>query len=328
MSLNIDGIDFEKRLNDDGELAINEHGMCHLFEKQDLLAVWAAYTAGRPLLLRGKPGMGKSQLAKAIAQQLNWAFVSETLHGGKELEELHWHYDAINRLGEAQSLAYQAAVWNNDDIKQKVDQALAHSNYIRPGAFWWAFNWASAAKTLPDNPEAQALKPHSPPDWDEKQGGVVLLLDEIDKAEPDLPNGLLQTLGDLEFTVPYSNSRIRGNAPRLLVVITTNEERELPAALVRRCYTHTLKMDDKPATRLQWLEKRGRLHFGSKVDDAVYSRAAELLWEDRQTHKRYPPGLAEYLDLLRPLSQMSKDTQKERLEAICGFVYQKEAERD
>lgn len=325
MSLIIQNTDLAKDLNADNELIINDDRVKHLFEKPDLLAAWAAYHAGRPLLLRGKPGTGKSQLAKAIAHKLNWAFVSEVMHGAKELDDLHWQYDAINRLGEAQSLAYRHQTEDCQDKPEDIDTLLAHKNYVRPSAFWWAFDWHSASQCLPDNDAAQAMKPYAPEGWDETKDGVVLLIDEIDKADPDLPNGLLQTLGDLEFTVPYVNQRIKANPKRLLIIITTNEERELPTALVRRCYTHTLKME-KGESRVEWLVKRGKLHFNDKIDDDVYHGAATLLWKDRKSHKRYPPGLAEYLDLLRPLSQLSKAKQNDRLDEISQFVYQKEAE--
>ena len=148
--------------------------------------------------------------------------------------------------------------------------------------------------------------------------GVVLLLDEIDKAEPDLPNGLLETLGLYEFTVPYidhpnqqtgSINSIKAEPSRLLVIITTNEERELPKVFVRRCFVHTLTMEESvervypdsenPLQKRQhWLMEPGRLHFGKQIAEPVYQLAAELLWKDRDAspNSQYPPGLAEYID--------------------------------
>ena len=325
--------------NDALEIRDPESDLFHLFEKKDLLAAWAAYHSGRPLLLRGKPGTGKSQFARALAHHLGWAFVAEVMHGGQELADLHYHYDAVNRLGEAQSLAYRRTAIEYSAQQGKrgkkeetdtqccpdtrtVDQILAHENFIRPGCFWWAFDWAGAREMFPPGTDTERLLPHRPYAWKPKTGGVVLLLDEIDKADPDLPNGLLQTLGDLEFTVPYVNRRIRGDAKKVLIIITTNEERDLPGPLVRRCLSHTLKMGRDN----DWLIRRGKLHFGGDIHEKAYEKAAELLWEDRKSHKSYPPGLAEYLDLLRALTSVDIALQEKRLREISSFVYDKEKE--
>lgn len=319
MTLKILETDLFKTLNNDNEVLI-KGGINHLFDKQDLLAIWAAYQSGRPLLLRGKPGTGKSQFAKAIAQLLGWAFVPEVLHGSTQLEDLHWHYDAISRLGEAQSLSYLGK-----DDHQQAKEILAHKHFISPGAFWWAFDWKTAKKCFINEDIAKQVMPFAPENWDAEKQGVVLLIDEIDKAEPDLPNGLLQTLGDLKFNVPYVHKKIEVGSIKPLIIITTNEERELPTALVRRCYTHTLTMQEGEGKE-QWLIKRGELHFGDKIAPESYQQAAEDLWKDRHSDMRYPPGLAEYLDLLRALATLEHEEQAERLKQIAGFVYNKEAE--
>ena len=204
----------------------------HIFEEEDCYALWAAYAAGRPLLIRGKTGTGKTQLAKAIAEQLGWAFVSEVIRGSTELSDLHWHFDAIGRLGEAQAMSFQ----KTGDLKR-----LEAKNFLSPSAFWWAYDWESAKRK---HKQCHTKLRAAPENSDNAhQNGVVLLIDEIDKAEPDLPNGLLETLGDYQFTVPYINQTIKANPEKLLVIIATNEERELPTAFVRRCFVHTLKMD-------------------------------------------------------------------------------------
>ena len=185
------------------------------------------------------------------------------------------------------------------------------------------------------------------PEWREslvasqQPPGVVLLIDEIDKAEPDLPNGLLETLGQYQFTVPYLNQQlpqselknpIRANRERLLIVIATNEERELPSAFVRRCLVHTLeiggtkeqgKSKEKPE---EWLMKRAKLHFGSQISEDVYREAAGLLWQDRTSgnYLRYPPGLAEYIDLLKALRGLEPDEQARRLDKIASYTLKKE----
>ncbi|SEQ78886.1 hypothetical protein SAMN05421690_1001156 [Nitrosomonas sp. Nm51] len=314
----------------------------HLFDERDCYALWAAYSAGRPLLVRGKPGTGKSQLARAIAEQLGWAFVSEVIRGNTELSDLHWHFDAIGRLGEAQARGIAGDTHGTD--------RLDPLNFLSPGAFWWAFHWKSAEQQYTGRNNHLRPKPEKPDatnetgkNWQPETGGVVLLLDEIDKAEPDLPNGLLETLGQYRFTVPYLKddvteesvkNPIGADPSRVLIVITTNEERELPSAFVRRCFVHTLTMEDSTKklengleARVDWLVKRGQLHFGARIADDVYKVAADLLWKDRTSgaHLRYPPGLAEYIDLLNVLRDLPKQEQKDRLQKIACYALQKEA---
>ncbi|MEY3759368.1 MAG: hypothetical protein RIR39_859 [Pseudomonadota bacterium] len=321
----------------------------HIFNEADCYALWAAYSAGRPLLVRGKAGTGKSQMARAIAEQLGWAFVSEVIRGSTELSDLHWHFDAIGRLGEAQALAVPGGA-TSDNPKDKLDPR----KFLAPGAFWWAFNWKTAQdqyqkcathlRTEPEKPDPNNPKAKT---WNPKIGGVVLLLDEIDKAEPDLPNGLLETLGLYQFTVPYLDrpneeaeniNPIKAAPSRLLVIITTNEERELPKAFVRRCFVHTLKMEEstervqdthdpenKLEKRYKWLMERGRLHFGEQIAEPVYQLAAELLWKDRSAspNNQYLPGLAEYIDLLNAVKNLSHEEQSQRLQAIAQYALTK-----
>lgn len=317
----------------------------HVFDEADCYALWAAYASGRPLLLRGAPGTGKSQMAKAIAEQLGWAFVSEVIQGNTELSDLHWHFDAVGRLGEAQVQA-------GHGDSEKLAKALNPQHFLSPGAFWWAYDWSSAAGQYTTCKTRLRSLPESPNSWDKNTGGVVLLLDEIDKAEPDLPNGLLETLGQYQFTVPYldhedctegtkTRNPIKADPARVLVVITTNEERELPRAFVRRCFVHTLKMEDSPTPvelkmdalkgeaiqkRHQWLMERGRLHFDKAISDKAYYLAAKMLWDDRDAnpHSLYPPGLAEYIDLLTAIHQLDKAEQENRLKQIGAYALQKE----
>ena len=303
----------------------------HVFDEADCYALWAAYAAGRPLLLRGKPGTGKSQMAKAIAEQLGWAFVSDVIQGNTEVSDLHWHFDAIGRLGEAQARGLA------EEASSSTEDRLAPEKFLSPGAFWWAYDWQTAQAQydqcdLHPAPEKPDTATKQGKQWQSKTGGVVLLLDEIDKADPDLPNGLLETLGHYHFTVPYAQQKcIQADPKKLLVIITTNEERELPSAFVRRCFVHTLKMEassekiDAVEKRYQWLIQRGQLHFGTKIAPAVYQQAAELLWQDRASgHLRYPPGLAEYIDLLKALQTLTKKDQQQRLNIIANYALKKE----
>lgn len=309
----------------------------HIFEEQDLYALWAAFSAKRPLLIRGEPGTGKSQTAKAIAQHLGWGFVKETINGTTELSDLHWHFDAIGRLAEAQVQSVSEAV----DREARLDPL----NFLAPGAFWWAYNWQSASDQFTKCKTQIRSKPeHFGKDKsseNKKPEGVVLLLDEIDKAQPELANGLLETLGDRSFNVPFlssndNNSDINpvkaATDANVLVVITTNEERELPSAFLRRCFVHTLTMEPKDlnddedlhAARIAWLVKRGKLHFEDKINKEVYTQAAELVWKDREAQTLYKPGLAEYIDLLKALSEVKAKEQLAMLNAISSYALKKE----
>lgn len=316
-----------------------EQNLHHIFEEADCYALWAAYAAGRPLLVRGKPGTGKSQLAKAIAAQLGWAFVSEVIRGNTELSDLHWHFDAIGRLGEAQAMSHKPEISEADWEKR-----MNPRHFLSPGPFWWAYDWKSADLQYRACFNKLHPKPTLADNSNEEPNGVVLLLDEMDKAEPDLPNGLLETLGNYQFTVPYIHPEdssesiknpITADPSRLLVIITTNEERELPTAFVRHCLVHTLKMEESTdpigdaEKRYQWLIERGQLHFGNRIHKAVYQRAAELLWQDRSagTFSRYPPGLAEYIDLLKALlNVVDHAEQQQRLDKIARYALKKELE--
>ena len=184
-------------------------------------------------------------------------------------------YDTVGRLGEAQVLNAQPGL----DSKA-VERILAYENFLSPGPLWWAFDWESA--------EAQhkrcslGRKPVRPAEW-KKEKGAVLLIDEIDKADADLPNGLLETLGNGRFTIPYRKESIglHNELPPPLVIITTNEERELPAAFIRRCLVCHLSLPEGEEACKQWLITRGKIHFTDELTDRIYKTAADLLWQNR-----------------------------------------------
>ncbi|MGH8550418.1 MAG: AAA family ATPase [Methylococcales bacterium] len=294
----------------------------HVFDDKSARAIQVALAAQRPLLVRGEPGTGKSQLARAAAHVLGRLFVSEVVHSRSESQDLQWHFDAVARLGEAQALG---AVAKN---KEEVHEQLNPGRYLSPGALWWVFDWQSAedqyrACRHPRN------RPQPPDNWTAEQG-AVLLIDEIDKADADLPNGLLETLGNGAFSVPYLDRPVcmPDTNPPPLVVITTNEERELPGAFVRRCVVLQIQMPKQERDFIDWLVERGACHQGIACSEAVRRKAAEQLWGDRQEALRQgqtPPGQAEYLDLLRALNTM-RTTEAERLELldqISEFVLRK-----
>ncbi|MDD5298403.1 MAG: MoxR family ATPase [Rhodocyclaceae bacterium] len=292
----------------------------HEFDSQSWWAIKAAVAAQRPLLVRGEPGTGKSQLARAAAVVLERAFVSEVVHARSESQDLQWRFDAVARLADAQAIG---AARNVDEARDK----LAPANFLSPGALWWAFDWNGAeqqAKTC-----KSSVGRFIPDSWTPEQG-CVLLIDEIDKAEADLPNGLLETLGNGGFSVPWLENAV-GHDPAQetpLVIITTNEERELPAAFVRRCLVLNLSLPKDENEFKERLVARGELHFQGKCAEDVRREAARQLWEDRVKALEQalpPPGQAEYLDMLRVLSRLAEtpEGQLEVLKEIAPFALSK-----
>ena len=287
----------------------------HRFDETSAWAVRAALAAQRPLLVRGEPGSGKSQLARAAAEVLGRLFVAEVVHARSESQDLQWRFDALGRLGDAQAMG--AGQHSPEEVRRRLDQR----NYLSPGALWWVFNWQSAL-TQHACGGGQTARPQPPASWTPADG-CVLLIDEIDKAEADLPNGLLETLGNGAFTVPWLDEPVTTaeGTPTPLVVITTNEERELPAAFVRRCLVLNLQLPKSENEFAAALIGRGMLHFKQRCANAVYREAAAQLWRDRQAAEDQGlqgPGHAEYIDLLRVVVTLEPDPGKQS--ALLGKV--------
>lgn len=287
--------------------------------------------------MRGEPGTGKSQLARAAAKALQWAFVSCVVDIRTEARDLRWTFDAVRRLADAQVAGVSGVLEKPQhrpaegigpaeaaaEIGQAVQSFLDEGKYVRPGPLWWAFDWPGARDQAPEElPVFEGCKP---------ENGVVLLLDEIDKADSSVPNGLLESLGDQRFSRP-GGPPIERRAVPLLVVITTNEERALPDAFLRRCLVRQLSVPDDDIELRKWLSKRGRAHFPKgRIDDPILEQAAKLLIRDRAAaavRGFSPPGGAEYLDLLRALDEQHKNTadQKALLDEIGSFFFQKHPE--
>ncbi|OHV34714.1 hypothetical protein CC117_20895 [Parafrankia colletiae] len=246
------------------------------FTRDSRLAVNVALAAGRPLLVQGEPGCGKTMLALAVAQQTGWDFQAATVTSRTRAQDLQWTFDAVRRLRDAQAGPAGAG--------RKADDGLR--SYIRPGVFWRALAPRDAAEFV------------GVPAPEPRERGV-LLLDEIDKAEPDVPNDLLGPLGTLSFEVTdlggYAVRNERPDAPPL-VVLTTNEERDLPPAFLRRCVVLTLQFPDEDE-----LVDIGRRHFPDGPDDLLREVAA-ITSQARKEAKREgdrPPGTAEYIDAVR-----------------------------
>jgi MoxR-like ATPase len=290
----------------------------HVFDGESILAVHAALAAGRPLLARGEPGTGKSQLARAAAVCLGRRFLSQTVDARTEPRDLLYTVDAVGRLAQAQVLGAAGAM-DAAERRRVMDVA----NFIHPGPLWWAFAWDSA---LAQAKRSGAPVPKGGGTRSAKRG-VVVLIDEIDKADPSVPNGLLDALGHRQFDVPGGVKVTLEAGATPLVVITTNEERVLPDAFLRRCLVLHLGLPEGADELRAVLVARGSAHF-PQLATSVLARAAELLVRDRQTMRSrelLAPGLAEYLDLLRAVKEQHavEADQLALLEAVAKFVLRK-----
>lgn len=260
----------------------------HRWSRREIDAVTLALAAQRPLLLRGEPGSGKTQLARAAANHLGWKLHTVVIHARYETSELFYRFDAVRRLADAQAC-------------ESRDQLPPETDYLSPGPLWQALDWRSARKML-----EKKADPGDP-------AGHVLLIDEIDKADTDLANSLLDALGSRRFHHPYDARAIGAEAGQFpLVVITTNEDREMPAAFLRRCVV--LDMDAAAKDYRAHLKMIAEAHFGElperkrRLHPDIVDAAISRVLADRDAIKGVqlqPPGVAEMIDLLTALETLS-----------------------
>lgn len=263
-------------------------------------------------LLRGA-WTGETQLAAAAAVVLERQLVQFVVDSRTESRHLLWKFDAVERLAAAQVCG--ALKLTEEQVHDRLDE----KKFVRPGPLWWGFDWQSASYHLRD------IKQAVPCSGNQHENGRVVLIDEIDKADCDVPNGLLEALGSGEFT-PTGCSPVRASEPSPLVIITTNEERVLPDAFTRRCLVLHLKLPDDKLT--EYLVARGVAHF-ENADPDVLKTAAEQLADDRRSAVSPKPGVAEYLDLVRAVLRISrerKDSPTNLLKQLARFTTQKHAE--
>lgn len=286
----------------------------HRFDLKTAAALRAAEAAGRPLLIRGRPGVGKSQTARAAAAAAKRTFLSMVIDGRTEPHDLMWRFDAVRRLAHAQQR-------QGPDLPPERD-------YLRPQVLWWAFDWKSAS----DQARRIGMAPPVVPTKGLMAGAdrAVLLIDEIDKADPELPNALLEVLANQGFSDPHGGEPVTcrpANYP--LVILTTNEERELPAAFLRRCLVLTLRLPIQRDELISYLVELGMQHQrfmisrGLRVggsSNRVMRQAANDLADRRDEvgddSGLYAPGTAEYLDMLGALATLWPDDEAEQLNQL------------
>ena len=232
---------------------------------QDLtLAVNAAIQLQRPLLIKGEPGTGKTELAKQVAKGLGLDLIEWNIKSTTKAQQGLYEYDAVSRLRDSQL---------GDERVHDV------SNYIRQGKLWQAF---SADRR------------------------VVLLIDEIDKADIEFPNDLLQELDKMEFYV-YETGEIIRAENRPIVIITSNNEKELPDAFLRRCFFHYIQFPD-PET----MQDIVRVHYPD-IKEKLLTTALTQFYEIReQPGLKKKPSTSEVLDWLKLL--LAEDLSPEELQ--------------
>jgi len=259
----------------------------YLFTENITIALDVALATNRPILVAGEPGTGKSRLAEAIAKLKGWHFLSKTMTSRTRLEELTVEIDHLRRMHDAYS-------GKNDDNPMKPDWA-----YHNPGVFWWAINHDTAKYRGKGNKEAaekHGVSMQYPGTFREQQSSshhTVLLIDEIDKAEPDLPNDLLEPLDRRSFGLPNGDKITGESEQKILTIITTNRERELPPAFLRRCISLVLEQPDE--AKLIHIAKQ---HYPEAEEQRVKAIAAKIT-NFREAAKRQAwraPSTSEFLD--------------------------------
>ena len=197
------------------------------------IAVNAAINLEKPLLVKGEPGTGKTELARQISKSLNLEIIEWNIKSTTKAQQGLYEYDAVTRLRDSQL------------YKDKIDDI---SRYIKKGKIWQSF---------------------------ESEQRAVLLIDEIDKADIEFPNDLLQELDKMEFHVYETGETIRAKK-RPIVIITSNNEKDLPEAFLRRCFFHYINFPN-----VQTLKKIVHVHYPD-IKKNLLDNALKIFFEGLQ----------------------------------------------
>ena len=248
-----------------------------------MVAVNAAITLERPLLVKGEPGTGKTILAHEIAKSLGAPLIEWHVKSTTKAQQGLYEYDAVSRLRDSQL---------GDEKVHDI------RNYIRPGKMWEAF----VAKERP-----------------------VLLIDEIDKADIEFPNDLLLELDRMEFHVYETGERVEA-IQRPIVIITSNNEKELPDAFLRRCFFHYISFPDT-----ETMTEIVQVHFPDNQKNLVRT-ALNAFFEVRDVPgMRKKPSTSELLDWIKllmaediPLEALKSENRKDLIPPLYGALIKNE----
>jgi MoxR-like ATPase len=251
-----------------------------------LLAVKIALVTGRPLLVEGESGSGKSALARAVSETLGWTYYETVVTSQTRLDQLTGWVDLVRRL-------HHAEMAGRDERAGPLPGLDA---FVQPGVLWWALDPVSAAGA------GAGPEPNRDPGIVARQpagdGGAVVLLDEIDKAEPDVPNNLLVPLGSWELRIEGLTEPVKLERPlQPLVVISSNRERDMPPAFLRRCVRLRLGYPSRSAL----IEIAAR-HVQESDDELVELVASNIL---RGEAPQVSP--AEFVDAVRAAAGLGLD---------------------
>ena len=217
------------------------------------MAVNAAVTLERPLLIKGEPGTGKTMLAEEVAAALGRPLINWHIKSTSKAQQGLYEYDAVSRLRDSQL---------GDERVKDI------GNYIKRGKLWDAF------------------------ETDER---VVLLIDEIDKADIEFPNDLLTELDQIEFFVYETGETVRAKN-RPIVIITSNDEKELPDAFLRRCFFHFISFPDRDT-----MERIVQVHH-PRIKQDLISEALDIFFNVREVPGlKKKPTTSELIDWLKLL---------------------------
>ena len=248
-----------------------------------MLAVNAAITLQRPLLVKGEPGTGKTQLAMEVASALGAPMVEWHIKSTTKAQHGLYEYDAVNRLRDAQLGDPRAS-----EIK----------NYVVPGKLWEAFV---------------------------SEQRLVLLIDEIDKADIEFPNDLLRELDRMEFYV-YETQQLVQAKSRPIVIITSNNEKELPDAFLRRCFFHYIRFPDE-----ETLRAIVEVHYPGLKQDLLREALAAFFQLRETPGLRKKPSTSELLDWLKlllaediPAETLREKNQRKAIPPLYGALLKNE----
>jgi MoxR-like ATPase len=292
-------------------VADQREGSVYVYNPEIVLAVNVALATRRPLLMRGPSGSGKSSLARNVANFLQWRYYETVVSSQTQARSLLWEVDLLRRLHDAQIPGREL----NADL----------TPYINPGILWWAFNRESARRRGAEKIERGETEPfpdaREPNPQQYPKARAVVLIDEIDKAEPDVPNNLLVPLGSLQFQVEETGTVVKTTAKHApLVFITTNDERELPAAFLRRCVEIVLT-----APSQEQLAQIARAHFPSRKKRLLKQVAEHImkLGDASDGGASRMASVAEYLDTVRACDELDVEPGSADWENVVRMTFLK-----